>query len=332
MSYGSSGRLVLAGDIGGTKTNLGLYEIGCERPEPVAQKSYASSESVDLESLVERFMEEHSSPVSAACFGVAGPVLAGTCRATNLPWIVSEESVRKRFGWDKVRLINDLVATAYSIPLLRTGELAEINRGERDPEGNIGLLAPGTGLGISFLVRRESKLFPVSSEGGHVDFAPRTDKEIALFRHLRTRLGRVSIERVISGPGLYEIYTWLRQTSLVPEPAWLQERMNREDSSKIVSEVGLAGDDPVCEEALDMFVSLLAAAAGNLALTVLATGGIYLGGGIPPKILPKLEHGPFMKAFAAKGRFEDLLKTVPVNVILNDEAALVGAARCALDL
>lgn len=332
MSDVQSRKLVLAGDIGGTKTNLGTFTLGKDRPEPVATESYPSAESADLETLIDRFVKEHSEGISAACFGVAGPVLKGECKATNLPWVVSEKGIMERFGWEKVRLINDLVATAYSIPVLKPHELGELNEGSRDPEGSVGLVAPGTGLGVSVMVRRGGKYHAISSEGGHVDFAAQTDAQIDFFKHLRNRYGHVSIERVVSGPGLYEIFLWLKGSRGYVEPDWLTTRLQHEDPPKVVSEAGLAARDPVCAEALDMFVSLLGAAAGNLALTVLATGGMYIGGGISPKILPKLRDGTFMKAFAAKGRFEELLQEMPVHVILNDKAALLGAACCAMEL
>lgn len=332
MRAGKSHKLVLAGDIGGTKTNLGTFTLGKDRPEPMATDSYPSAESEDLETLIARFVKDHPESISAACFGIAGPVLKGECKATNLPWVVSEKAIMKRFGWEKVRLVNDLVATAYSIPVLKPDELAELNRGQRDREGSVGLVAPGTGLGISVMVRRAGGYHAVSSEGGHVDFAAQTDDQIYLFKHLRSRYGHVSIERVISGPGLYEIFLWLKELRGYVEPDWLTRRLQEEDPPKVISEVGLARQDPICAEALDMFVFLLGAAAGNLALTVIATGGMYLGGGISPKILPKLRDGTFMNAFAAKGRFQELLRGMPVHVILNDKAALLGAACCALEL
>lgn len=332
MSKGYSGKLVLGGDIGGTKTNLGTYAAGEDRPALVAMESYPSTESKDLESLISRFVEAHPDPISAACFGVAGPVLGGVCKATNLPWVVSEDSIKERFGWERVRLVNDLVATANSIAVLDRGELEQLNAGSPDPEGNLGLVAPGTGLGISFMVRREGKLHAASSEGGHVDFAPQTAAQIELLGYLSSKYGHVSIERAASGPGLYDIFQWLRGSRSYGPPDWLEERLEQEDPPRVVSEVGIARQDPLCVEALDMFVSVLGAAAGNFALTVFATGGIYLGGGISPKILPKLSDGTFMKSFAAKGRFEELLMKVPVHVILNDKAALMGAGCCALDL
>ena len=332
MSDDASSTPVLAGDIGGTKTNLGFFGTRDGRPHLLEMESYASRDAESLEDLIERFMTEYRQSVSAACFGIAGPVMNGVSKTTNLPWIVSERNIRERFLWKKVCLINDLAATATAVAHLETSELHELNPGSPDPRGNRGLVAPGTGLGMALLVCVDGRLHPISSEGGHVDFAPSNEKEMALLRHLKTRWGHVSVERVASGPGLSTIYMWLRECRMSEEPVWLSERMTREDASRVISEVGLAGQDPLCAEALEMFVSVLGAVAGNLALTGLTTGGIYLGGGISPKIVPKLEERFFLENFAHKGRFRELMLRIPVRVILNDKAALFGAACTAFDL
>lgn len=332
MSEDASSRVVLAGDIGGTKTNLGLFGMRDGRPELLKMESYPSRNAGSLEDLIDKFVKKVRQPVSGSCFGIAGPVLHGVSKTTNLPWIVSESNIRERFHWSAVRLVNDLVATASAVPHLDATELCEVNAGSPDPQGNCGLVAPGTGLGIALMVHANGRLHPVSSEGGHVDFAPNNDRETELLRYLRARLGHVSVERVASGPGLSTIYQWLKESGMREEPAWLSERMQREDTSRVISEVGLAADDPLCVEALDMFVSIIGSAAGNLALTGLTTGGMYLGGGISPKILPKLKDPGFLDAFAQKGRFRDLMMRIPVKVILNDKAALFGAACCAFNI
>jgi len=332
MDNHSSEKVVLAGDIGGTKTNLGLVGLKEGRLSIMAMVSFASREANSLEDIIGRFLEKEQQTVSAACFGIAGPVIAGVTKTTNLPWIVAERSIRERFRLRKVRLINDLVATANSIPLLARNELFPLNEGVADPEGNIGLVAPGTGLGVSLMVFAEGRLLAVPSEGGHVDFAPKNDQEMELLRHLQAEMGHVSVERLASGPGLFTIYEWLRGTRTSHEPSWLPERLQNEDPSKVISEVGLAKRAPLCEEALDMFVSIIGSTAGNLALTGLTTGGMYLGGGISPKILPKLKEPVFLNSFTDKGRFTDLLLRIPVRVILNDKAALLGAAGCAFKI
>lgn len=200
---------VLAGDIGGTKTNLGLFACGEDRPTLLVMESYSSPHSTGLSELIARFVEAHSGSISSACFGIAGPVIDGRCRTTNLPWEVSEAEISQNFGWNKVRLVNDLAATAMAIPLLQGRQLFALNEG-RAQKGNIGLAAPGTGLGISLLVFANGKVHAVSSEGGHVDFAPRNETEIDLWRHLRQSHDHVSVERVASGPGIFGIYSWLK--------------------------------------------------------------------------------------------------------------------------
>lgn len=323
--------LVLAGDIGGTKTNLALFTMGEDRPFPAAAQSYSSRETANLESIVRRFLSDRAVAVSRACFGIAGPVVNGRCKTTNLPWDVSEARLAGTFGWKRVRLINDLTATAMAIPLLTRRELIVLNRGRPQKGGNVALIAPGTGLGQSLVVFHENKALPIASEGGHVDFAPRSEPEVELWRYLKQKLDHVSVERIVSGPGLALIYEWLKDSGRHEEPAWLRDRLHEEDPARVIAQNGLAGEHPLCVEALRMFVSILGAAAGNLALTGLATGGVYLGGGIPPKILPALKTGPFMKAFTEKGRFSGLLAKIPVRVIVNDRAALLGAARCAFE-
>jgi len=320
---------VLAGDVGGTKTNLALFAKHEGPASPVALQSYPSREAPDLESIVKKFLSSLDLPVSRACFGIAGPVVNGRCKTTNLPWEVSEARLKRAFKWEWVRLVNDLAATGLSIPLLKRRETAALNRGRPQRGGNIALVAPGTGLGQGLMLFHQGKALPVPSEGGHVDFAPTNEQEVELWRYLNRKLGHVSVERIVSGPGLGNIYAWLKEGGRYREPAWLKERLIEEDPARVISETGLAEKNPLCVEALRTFVSILGAVAGNLALTGLATGGVYLGGGIPPKILPALKTGAFMKAFTDKGRFRGLLEKIPVRVIMNERAALLGAAECA---
>ena len=321
--------MVVAGDVGGTKTVVGTFSLQGERPVPILVESYASAEFPSLEALLDRFIAGSTGTVSGACFGIPGPVVGGRSRLTNLQWEVSEAAVSEHFGWPHVKLINDLSATALGIPALYDSELCKLNAAEPDSAGTIGVLAPGTGLGVSLMVNVGGEYHPVASEGGHVDFAPLNERQLGLWRFLRDRLPHVSIERLISGPGLVTIYSWLRESGGTEEPAWLKQQLARDDPAKVISEAALTGSDPICNEALDEFVSILGASAGNLALTGMTTGGIYLGGGISPKVLERLSSGPFMEAFLAKGRFRELLTRIPVRVILNDKAALLGAARAA---
>lgn len=318
---------ILAGDIGGTKTNLGLFAPRFARHHLVEQESYPSRDVAEFHLVVERFLAKYPVHVKSACFGIAGPVREGRAKTTNLPWEVSQYDLKERFGWEKVRLINDLTATVLAIPVLSESELHSINPVESDPAGAIGVVAPGTGLGMALAVRKRREIIPLPSEGGHVDFAPRNELQMDLLRHLWKQLPHVSAERLVSGPGLHSIYSWLRTTGAEPEPARLTEKLSESDPPTVITETALANGDPVCIQALDLFVSILGAVAGNLALTGMTTGGIYLGGGISPRILPKLQTSQFMDAFTHKGRFSDLMTTIPVKVILNDRAALLGAAH-----
>ena len=323
------GHLVLAGDIGGTKTNLGVFQMGKTRPSPKKMETYSSTDAANLEDIIGRFLEKHKAKIASACFGVAGPVQGGRSKTTNLPWTISENSIKKRFKWNHVTLINDLIATAYAIPLLTNMELHALNEAKGGKAQNLGLVAPGTGLGMALLIWAENKYIPVASEGGHSDFGPNDLMEAELWAYLYERWDHVSVERVLSGSGLFNIYSWLRDSGRYTEPSWLAEKIKATDPARAISEAALDREDPLCVEALDILVSIFGSVAGNLALTGMTNGGIYLGGGIPPKILPKLDEDTFMQAFTNKGRFKDLLKKIPVRVILNDRAALLGAAHCA---
>jgi len=321
--------VVLAGDIGGTKTKVGLFVMGKKRPEALVVESFASRKVSALENLVDGFLKGHPAPIASACFGIAGPVINGRCKTTNLPWVVSETHMKRHFHWRHVRLLNDLAAAATAVPLLRSSEQVSLNKGIPKKKGHLALISPGTGLGQAVLVYRDGEYVPLSSEGGHVSFSPATEEEVELWRYLRKKFGHVSIERVLSGPGLVNIYSWLRDSGRFREPLWLRALMQQEDPAKAISENALGKKNALCEKSLSLYVSMLGSAAGNLALTSMAAGGVYLGGGIPPKILPALRQGPFLKMFTAKGRFADFLARVPVRVILNDQAALLGAAHVA---
>jgi glucokinase len=323
--------LVLAGDIGGTKTSVGLFVRRKKRPEPLVVESFASRKAPNLESLVDRFLESHPAPITSASFGIAGPVINGRCKTTNLPWVVSEIVLQRRFHWRHVRLLNDLTAAGLAIPLMRRSEMVSLNKGATQKEGNLALMSPGTGLGQAMLVYRGGEYVPLSSEGGHVSFSPTTEEEVELWKYLRRKFDHVSVERVLSGSGLVSIYSWLRDSGRFEEPRWLKELMQQEDPAKVISENALRKRNALCERSLRLYVSMLGTAAGNLAVTSMAVGGVYLGGGIPPKILPALEQGAFLKAFLAKGRFADFLSRIPVRVILNDRATLLGAAHTAFE-
>jgi len=331
MTVQKRNAVVLAGDIGGTKTNVGLFVMGKKRPKPLVIESFASREAPHLENLVDRFLKSHPAPISSACFGIAGPVINGRCKTTNLPWVVSETLLQRRFHWRHVRLLNDLGATALAVPLLRRSERVSLKKGKMQKKGTLALLSPGTGLGQAMLAYQDGEYVPLSSEGGHVSFSPTAEREIDLWRYLRKKFGHVSVERVLSGPGLVNIYSWLRDSGRFKEPLWLKALMKEGDAAKAISESALRKKQALCVESLRFYVSMLGSAAGNLALTSMAVGGVYLGGGIPPKILPAMKQGVFLKTFTAKGRFSDLLSRIPVHVIVNDKAALLGAAHAAFE-
>ena len=321
--------IILAGDIGGTKTNLGIFLKGKERPVPKVIETFSSQSAPDLEHIIRQFLEIHPGSVTHACFGIAGPVVNGTSKTTNLPWNISEDRIKKQFNFHHVKLINDLTATAMAIPLLKKDEFFPLNQAGSIKDQNLALIAPGTGLGIAMLIYQKDRYFPIPSEGGHADFAPNNEAEIQLWRYLHQHYGHVSIERVVSGSGLVNIYRWLKDSDRLNEPDWLKQKLKEMDPAKAITEAALVSKDPGCVEALNMFVSIFGAVASNLALTGITTGGVYLGGGIPPKILSKLKEDIFMEAFTNKGRFKGFLEKIPVKVVLNDKAALIGAAYCA---
>ena len=322
---------VLAGDIGGTKTNLGLFIPGRIRPKARATATYLSGNAESLEVIITQMLERYPAKIASACFGIAGPVINGECRTTNLPWVVSEKKLQKRFNWRQVRLINDLGATAMAVPFLSHREVRALNDVRIRRGRNIGLVAPGTGLGLALLVYVDGGYLPVASEGGHANFAPSDESESDLWQYLHARFGHVSMERVLSGRGLVNIYDWLKSGGALAESPDIQEAMRTSDPARVIAENAITGDDALCRAASQRFCRIFGSVAGNLALTGMTTGGIFLGGGISPKILPLLEHDHFMAAFNAKGRFEAFMKKIAVRVILNDRAALLGAARCALD-
>ena len=325
----SSSRVLLAGDVGGTKTAVALFEARAAGLRLVREAVLPSGEFKSLEAVVRRFLGDDPAPrVAAACFGVAGPVVDGRCATTNLPWAVDEQSVAEAIGARRVRLLNDLEAAGYGVLTLPPRDLVVLQTG-RQRKGNMVLIAAGTGLGEAILVWDGKRHRVVASEGGHTDFGPRNDIEIDLLRFLRKEFGHVSYERVVSGPGLQNIYRFLLDSGQAPEPEWLKERMAREDPSAVVSEVGLAGGHPLCTTALDLFVSVYGAEAGNLALKALAVGGVFVGGGIAPKISAKLAGGAFLRAFCDKARYSELMKSIPVRLVLNPRAALLGAAHVA---
>jgi len=330
--------MILAGDVGGTSTRLALFEPGAlhlrsegsvgQRPIRVAGAVFSSASLRRVEDAIDEFAPQHGL-ISAACFGVAGPVVRGLATLPNLPWAVDADALARHLSIPHVDLINDLEANAYGIAGLTGDDLVPLNKAVKQPGMNAAILSVGTGLGEAGLFWDGTMHRAIASEGGHADFAPRTEVEIDLLHELLRTTPHVSYERVLSGEGLHRIFTFLRRRTGQPQPEWLVEAAHRNAAPAAISKAALEGTCEIAVEALRLFVSCLGAEAGNLALRMMATGGIYLGGGIAPKILPALRDGTFMSAFVDKGRMRALVETIPVWVIRNDQTALHGAARVA---
>ncbi len=319
--------MVLAGDIGGTKSALAVFQGSPSSPVATMARTYANSEFVSLEDVVRRFLADTGCSPAMACFGVAGAVIEGRALLPNLGWTLSEGEMATSLNIKTVRLINDLEANALGIATLGPEHIVTLNAGQPGAHGNRALISAGTGLGEALLIDVDGHYRVSASEGGHVDFAPRGEEQMALLRWLSARHGHVSVERVLSGPGLANLYTFLRDVQGEKEPPWLAAELKAGgDLAPAIAAAGLSGRADICVHALDMFLAIYGAAAGNLALKALSTGGLYIGGGIAPKLLEKFSEGGFMAAFVDKGRFSELLAQVPVHLILDPGTALRGAA------
>jgi glucokinase len=323
--------MLLAGDIGGTKSRLAIYEDGEDPRRPLAEEVLPSASYPGIEALIRAFLKRTDLMADRACFAIAGPVAGGRATATNLPWIVEAEEIRREFGFRSVRLLNDLAATVCAVPLLEPRELRTLCPGEPAADGVIAVIAPGTGLGEAFLTREGDRWQEQATEGGHADFAPGSALEADLLRTLRKEFDHVSYERVCSGPGILRLYRFLREQSREEEPAGFAARLAAAaDPVQAIVEEALAEKGGICVPAIRLFCSILGAEAGNLALKTLSTGGVYIGGGIAPRLLSFLEEEAFLTAFRRKGRMADLLSRMPVQVILEPRAALIGAASFSL--
>ena len=308
--------MILAGDIGGTKTNLAYFLSEGQSLALKLAVSFPSRQYHNLEEVVKRMLSEHPAEITEAAFGIAGPVVDGRSRLTNLGWEVDSRCVSDLLKLDSVGLINDLQATAYGTLRLDQTEMLMLNAGIPQARLPIAVIASGTGLGESALVWDGKRYRAIPSEGGHTDFGPRTEVEIELLRFLTKKFGRVSYERIVAGPGFINLYEFFRSRAAYPEPSWLKEKLATADPSAAISQAGMEGKDPVCVDVVETFASVYGAEAGNLALKILATVGVYVGGGIAPKILPVIRKH-FMEAFVTKGRYTGLMKQMPVSVILN---------------
>ena len=327
--------MILAGDVGGTKVHLALYNFVGGRLSLVRENKFPSGEYASLDEVVKAFLsegEQAKEEIVAACFGCPGPVRDGRLKLTNLPWTLDERQLEKSVGIEHIFLINDLEANGYGSPELAPDKVFTLLKGDPKAVGHRGLVSAGTGLGEALLIwdPKSRQHRPIPSEGGHCDFAARNDREIALLQYLqRTLNGRVSFERVVSGIGIKNVYAFLRDDEKMDEPAWLRERMQKEDPNAVIGQCGEDGSSEICAETLKMFASAFGAEAGNVGLKVLASGGMYLGGGIAPKILKTMQNGEFAQAFLDKGRLSPLLEAMPVRIILDDACALLGAAAFA---
>jgi glucokinase len=323
--------MILAGDVGGTKVHLALYNFEGGRLKPVRDEKVPAQELPSLEAAVETFLKpgEHEQ-IIAACFGCPGPVRDGRLKLTNLPWVLDQHDLAKALGIEHIFLINDLEANGYGIPELAPESIVTLHEGEASAVGHRGLIAAGTGLGEALLIWDGKRHRPIPSEGGHCDFAPRCDREIMLLQYLRHKLhGRVSWERVVSGIGIKNIYNYLRDVEKMEEPQWLRDRMAGEDPNAVIGECAEDDSSPLCFETMQTFAAAYGAETGNVALKVLAQGGMFLGGGIAPKALKTLQRGEFVKAYLDKGRLSPVLESIAVRVILDDTCALLGAAAYA---
>ena len=325
--------MILAGDIGGTHTRLAFFDPDESLPKVAVEEIFPSRDFPNLDTIVRQFRASHDLNVTQACFGVAGAVKHGRCEATNLPWVVDAKVLAQELGLATVGLMNDLEANAHGIAVLKPTDFVTLNGGEADAEGQAALISAGTGLGEAGLYWDGQHYHPFASEGGHTDFAPSNELQIELLRYLLLQFERVSWERVLSGPGLYNLYKFLRDTGRGTEPDWLAEELRHQDPPTVITQSALAAKSDLCTAAVDLLLYLYGAEAGNLALKLRATGGVFVGGGIAPRLIKTLQNSPlFMSAFVAKGRMRSLLEAIPVRVILNDKTALLGAAKWAMQV
>jgi glucokinase len=323
--------MILAGDIGGTNVRLAAFEVEVNRLKCVVEKVYKASEHKGLSEVLTTFIMTEGIPVDRACLGVAGPVRHGRVKISNLDWTIDARDLAKQLRLPTVGLLNDLEAFAYGISALESKDFMTLQEGPEDPVGNAAVISAGTGLGEAGLYWDGFRLHPFPCEGGHCDFAPRNDLEIELLRYLLKKYQRVSWERILAGPGIKNVYDFLRDTKVAEEPAWLVEQMKEaHDVPALISHLALEHKAPICEKTMELFVSIYGAEAGNCALKFMSLGGMYVGGSIAAKILPLMKQPAFMDAFRAKGRMQALLQDMPVKVVLNDDAGIMGAAHYTL--
>ncbi|MDD2905268.1 MAG: glucokinase [Sulfurimonas sp.] len=325
--------MILAGDIGGTKTNLALYKVVDGVLALQTQQQFSSGAFESFDEVIAAFLQNSSHPlINAACFGIAGAIIDAECKTTNLPWHISTSALQKSLATQNVRLMNDLEATAYGMLYLPEESFVELNKNAQNRKGNKAVIAAGTGLGEGMLFYDGESYHPLGSEGGHSDFAPTSPLQDALLLWLRRHYpAHVSYERILSGPGIAALYDFLQEELQIPEPLMIQNAEKNTDKSALISRCALEHNDALCLKTLELFTEIYGAEAGNLALKSLSLGGVYIGGGIAPKILSLMQQKHFMQGFVSKGRFEEMLMQMSVKISLNAETALLGAAHFAKD-
>jgi glucokinase len=323
--------MILAGDIGATRTRLAAFETEGNRLQCVVEKTYMSQEHGGLPEILTQFTRTEGIPVHSACLGVAGPVRAGRSKISNLSWVIDSRELATQLKLSSVGLLNDLEAYAYGIDALESKDFITLSEGSEDAEGNRAVISARTGLGVAGLYWDGFRHHPFACEGGHADFAPRNELQMELLAYLQKKYGRISCERILSGPGIRNIYEFLRDAHKADEPAWLRDQINAaHDVPALISKTALEGKAAICDQTLSIFVSVFGAETGNCALRYMTTGGIFIGGIIAAKIVARMQDPVFRESFLDKGRMEALLKDVPVKVILNDDCGLIGAARYTL--
>lgn len=323
--------MILAGEIGGTRTRLAAFQTEGNRLECVVEKIYNSQEHDGLMGILSQFIKEEGIPVHSACFGVAGPVRSGRSRISNLPWTIDSRELAKQLKLNSVGLLNDLEAYAHGIDALESKDFFTLSEGSEDAEGNRAVISAKTGLGVAGMFWDGFRHHPFACEGGHADFAPKDDLQMQLLAHLQKKFGRISCERILSGPGIKNIYEFLRDAGKAEEPQWLKDEMAAaKDQPAFISQLALEGKAEICSRTLAIFVSVFGAEAGNCALYYMSTGGIFIGGVIAAKTITRMKDSGFMPAFLDKGRLESILKDIPVRIVLNDDCGLIGAARYTL--
>jgi glucokinase len=323
--------MILAGEIGATRTRLAAFETAGNKLQRVVERIYPSQEHSGLSQIIAGFIKTEGIPVHSACFGIAGPVKGGRSKISNLPWVIDSRELAQQLKLDSIGLLNDLEAYAYGIDALESNDFITLSEGSEDAEGNRAVISARTGLGMAGLFWDGFRHHPFACEGGHTDFAPRNDLEMELLAYLQKKYGHISCERILSGPGIKNIYDFLRDAKKADEPKWLKEQMGAApDPPALISQLALESKSAICEQTLSMFVSIYGAETGNCALNFMSTGGVFIGGSIAAKIVPKMRDPIFMQSFLDKGRMEPLLREMPVKIVLNDDSGIIGGARYTL--